>query len=225
MAAGVHVLSLDIDESALGARHRAHAHGTSEHRWAAIDVSDEDGVAQAVSEFTASDRRLDIAVAAHGLNSVDDAAVEHLDRATFQRLTEVNLGGVVYLAKHATPLLCESGSGVFVALSSIGALTAPSGPAYAAAKAGIIAFVRTLSYQLGPRGVRCVTVTPGSVDTVMLRRSLEKQGLTEKVMAPGSLGRIGRPEEIASVVSFLVSDEASYIAGSSITVDGGATPF
>ena len=103
--------------------------------------------------------------------------------------------------------------------------TAPSGPAYAAAKGGISALVRILAYELAADGVRCVTVTPGAINTQMMLRALAKRGLTTMTMPNGALARVGEPVEVANLIRFLVSDDASYITGSNVTIDGGVTPF
>jgi NAD(P)-dependent dehydrogenase (short-subunit alcohol dehydrogenase family) len=223
--AGAMVLCVDINESALRDRHHNLAEQGLKASWAVLDITDEAAIAAAVADLVAEHGALDIVVAAHGMNSVDDAQIADLDAGLFKHIIDVNLGGVVLVAKYCAPHLVRSANGVFIAISSIGAMTPPAGPAYAASKGGMMSFVRSLSHELAPAGVRCLTISPGSIDTQMLRISLAKKNLTKKVMAPGSIGRVGQPAEIAKVARFLASDDASYVAGSNLTVDGGATPF
>ena len=98
---------------------------------------------------------------------------------------------------------------------------------YAAAKAGLVAAARTLSVEVGKDGIRVNAIAPGTIDTPMLQRDLEpmergqRGAFLERVRQANALGRIGEPDEVASLVVFLASDEASYITGACITVDAG----
>jgi NAD(P)-dependent dehydrogenase (short-subunit alcohol dehydrogenase family) len=222
---GVRVHGIDINADGLAAHQQALADAGLTTTWSAVDMADESAVGGAVSMVTQQHGGLDIIIASHGLNSVDDDRISELDSGLFHRIIDVNLGGVVYLAKHGTEALKASEAGVFLAVSSVAAHLPPSGPAYAAAKGGISALIRILAYELAEDGVRCVTVTPGAINTQMMRRALEKRGLTSMTMPHGSLDRPGEPIEVARLIQFLVSDSASYITGSNVTIDGGVTPF
>jgi len=138
---------------------------------------------------------------------------------------DVNLLGHLYCAKAALPLI---GSGAIIFTASVqGHLTLPGCVPYAASKAGLMAVARALAVELGARGIRVNTVSPGTIDTPMLRRDLA--GMSEEkvedflaaVRGANALGRIGEPSEIADVVLFLCSEAASYITGQDIVVDGG----
>jgi NAD(P)-dependent dehydrogenase (short-subunit alcohol dehydrogenase family) len=224
-AAGVDVHGVDINETGLAGNQSALAADGLKSTWSGLDISDESAVADVVSTVLAEKGQLDIIVASHGLNSVDDDRISELDSGLFHQILNVNLGGVVYLAKHGAEALKRSAGGVFLAVSSVAAHQAPSGPAYAAAKGGISSLIRVLSSQLAGDGVRCVSVTPGAINTQMMYRALAKRGLSELQMPPGTLGRVGQPFEVANLIHFLVSDNASYISGSNVTIDGGSTPF
>src|ERR1700712_4244652 len=192
-AAGVDVHAIDINEAGLIDNQKAMADDGLKGTWSAVDVAGESAVAGAVSEVLADKGGLDIIIASHGLNSVDDNRISELDSTLFHRILDVNLGGVVHLAKYGTNALKQSDAGVFLAVSSVAAHTAPSGPAYAAAKGGISALVRILAYELAPDGGRCVTVTPGAINTQMMLRALAKRGLTTMTMPNGALARVGEP--------------------------------
>ncbi len=141
---------------------------------------------------------------------------------------DVNLLGHLLVARAATPLLARSGGGSIVFTSSVqGHITLPGCAPYAAAKAGLMAVARALSVELGDRGIRVNTVSPGTIDTPMLQRDLsgmntsETAAFVERVNGANALGRIGEAGEIADVVVFLCSDGASYITGADLPVDGG----
>jgi NAD(P)-dependent dehydrogenase (short-subunit alcohol dehydrogenase family) len=224
-ACGVVVHGIDINEGGLVDNEKALAADGLTATWSVVDVADESAVANVVADVLSTRGGIDIIVASHGLNSVEDNRISELDSALFHRILNVNLGGVVYLAKHGTNALKQSDRGVFLAVSSVAAHLAPSGPAYAAAKGGISSLIRILAYELAADGVRCVTVTPGAINTQMMRRALEKRGQSTMTMPPWALSRVGEPVEVANLIRFLVSDEASYITGSNVTIDGGITPF
>jgi len=140
----------------------------------------------------------------------------------------INLKGPLLCAQAAIPALRERGGGSIVFVSSVQAfLGLPGCVTYAAAKAGLVAAARTLSVEVGKDGIRVNAIAPGTIDTPMLQRDLEpmergqRGAFLERVRQANALGRIGEPDEVASLVVFLASDEASYITGACITVDAG----
>jgi NAD(P)-dependent dehydrogenase (short-subunit alcohol dehydrogenase family) len=219
--AGAIVHSIDIDQDGLKAQAEliAAAGGTS--TWSVVDVADEEAVAATLHDVG----EVDIVVASHGVNSIDDDDIGALESDLFRRIIAVNLGGTTWLARHSTAALRRSPHGVFIAMASVAAFTPPSGPAYAASKGGILALVRTMAHQLAADGVRCLTVTPGPIETQMMTRALAKRGQSSMTMPPGTIQRVGQPEDVARLVRFLVSDDASYITQTNVTIDGGYTPF
>lgn len=151
---------------------------------------------------------------------------EDMDIEEMRSQVDVNLMGHLYCAKAALPLLSQGGAIVFTA-SVQGHVTLPGCVPYAASKAGVMAVARALAVELGGKGIRVNTVSPGTIDTPMLRRDLtgmsddKVEDFLAQVRGANALGRIGEAREIADVVVFLCSERASYITGEDILVDGG----
>jgi len=146
-------------------------------------------------------------------------------------IQRTNLEAVFRTCQTAYPLL-EKAGGAIVNVSSVHALaTSPNAGAYAASKGGVLALTRTLALEFGPGGVRVNAVLPGAVDTDMLEQGLESgltagdsiEAQTEELGKRTALGRVGKPEEIASAILFLADGQrSSYITGQSLVIDGGA---
>jgi NAD(P)-dependent dehydrogenase (short-subunit alcohol dehydrogenase family) len=146
-------------------------------------------------------------------------AVEHTEEE-WDRTMAVCLKATWYTSKLAIPEMLRAGGGAIVNTASVHSLIGfPKYPGYDAAKAAICGLTRQLAAEYGPRGIRVNAVLPGGIDT----RAWASAGQTEKdaFAATVPLRRLGRPEEIASAVLFLVSDDASYVNGASLIVDGG----
>jgi NAD(P)-dependent dehydrogenase (short-subunit alcohol dehydrogenase family) len=154
--------------------------------------------------------------------------LEEMTVDVLQRQIAVNLTGGLLCARAAIPLLARSGGGSIVFTASVqGHLTLPGCAPYAAAKAGLMAVARALAVEVGPQGIRVNTVSPGTIDTPMLRRDLADMNTGEletflgTVERANALGRIGQPREIADAVLYLCSPQASYVTGADLVVDGG----
>jgi NAD(P)-dependent dehydrogenase (short-subunit alcohol dehydrogenase family) len=151
--------------------------------------------------------------------------VSMIDDATWDEVLDVNLraGAMLTRELHASLLEANPGSAI-VYISSIEAFVGNAFlPAYGASKAGLLGLTRSACALLGPDGIRVNAVCPGAVDTPLLAPLLEMPGARESLITRTPLGRLAQPEDIASVVRFLLSDEAAYISGTSLTVDGGMT--
>lgn len=140
----------------------------------------------------------------------------------------INLSSVYNVCHHALPLMIAGGGGAIVNVSSIGGVMGMADAhAYSAAKAGMNNLTRSMAVTYGPMNVRTNCVAPGGIDTKMIRHRLTAAGdphqndATRFQLSP--LGRLARPEEIASACLFLASDEASYVNGAVLVVDGGST--
>jgi NAD(P)-dependent dehydrogenase (short-subunit alcohol dehydrogenase family) len=148
-----------------------------------------------------------------------------IDDASWDEVLDVNLRAGATITKELHPALLEANPGsAIVYISSIEAWVGSSFlPAYCASKAGLLGLTRSACALLGPDGIRVNSVCPGAVDTPLLAPLLELPGARENMITRTPLGRLAQPEDIASVVRFLLSDEAAYITGTSIVVDGGMT--
>lgn len=137
---------------------------------------------------------------------------------------EVNLSGAFYVSRAALSQMVPADGGRIIFIGSAGAITGGGGSAfYSAAKAGINGLVRSLSKEVAPKGVTVNAVLPALIETDILRERYsdpeKRKGLLERI----PVGRIGQPEDVASIVLFLASEQAGYICGQHIIVDGGST--
>lgn len=228
-AEGAHVFVVDraIDEGERTAR----AIGAA--TFIACDVVDSAQVAAAVAGAVEIAGGLDILVNNAGIPG-PSTTVTDLAEEDWERVIAVNLGGVYRCAKYALPHLIASGRGSMINLSStFGMIGAHNSAAYAASKGGVTALTRQLAVDYGPHGVRVNAIAPGFVDNDMDQR---RSRMTAEAAAANAvkrdataalqpLGRQADPAEIAVVVAFLASDEASFMTGALVPIDGGCTSF
>lgn len=161
--------------------------------------------------------RLDVLVNNAGI--VQDRTLAKMTEEEWQKVIDVNLTGVFNSTKAVLPLIIQN-QGKIINISSVVGLKGNFGQAnYAAAKAGIIGFTKSLSKEVGRFGVTVNAVAPGFIETRLTENLVEEMKNTIKKLT--SLGRFGKPEEVASLVVFLASDEANFITGEVITIDGG----
>ncbi|MBT3784109.1 beta-ketoacyl-ACP reductase [bacterium] len=151
-----------------------------------------------------------------------DAMLHKMEERQFDEVLDTNLKGVFLCGQAAAKRMRERGRGVILSTSSIVGIHGNIGQTnYAASKAGVIAMTKTWARELGPKGVRANAVAPGFVETEMINTVPQK--VKDLVCSQTSLGRMGKPEEIANAFLFLASPEASFITGQVLCVDGGLT--
>jgi NAD(P)-dependent dehydrogenase (short-subunit alcohol dehydrogenase family) len=195
------------------------------------DVADEGDVGRTIGAILDTHNTIDVLANVAGIVTV--GPLEQTRWEEFRRVVDVNLGGVFNLCKQVVPVLKAQRSGVIVNMGSVsGHVGQVDHVIYGATKGGVIAFTRALAWELAPYHIRVVSVSPGSVDTAMLRRDCEleaeRTGRTfEDVKAEREAEQAFRrwadPSEVASVALFLASEGASYINGSDVLVDCGWT--
>jgi 3-oxoacyl-[acyl-carrier protein] reductase len=214
---GASVVLGDINEAAIeSAAHAMDVPGTRvlARRYDASQAGDAQAL---VDACMARFGRLDFLVPAAAI--YEDQLVENMPDAQWERTMAVNLNGVFYLVRRAIAHMTEGGAIVNLASQAAHTGAGVEHSAYGATKGAVVAFTRTLARELGPRGIRVNAVSPGVIDTPMVANNLKT--LREQVIANTPLRRLGRPEEVASLIAFLCSDAASFITGEAVLVTGG----
>jgi NAD(P)-dependent dehydrogenase (short-subunit alcohol dehydrogenase family) len=189
-----------------------------------VDVREEEAVAAAVGDVASRFGRIDILVNAAGvagMGAAADLAVEEWDR-----VIDTNLKGSFLVAKHVLPTMIRQGSGNIIHIASVEGLEGITGSvAYNASKGGVVLMTKNMAIDYGASGIRVNCLCPGGIDTPMLDLVKAKglEAVHEQFRRRHLLNRFGRPEEVAAAALFLASDDASFITGSALVVDGGWT--
>ena len=223
---GAAVFILGRDETRLGAALAGLREAVPDARFdgAAVDVTDAAAVDGATARAAAQTGRLDVLVAAAGIDG-EGRDVLDLDPATFSRVMATNITGLFNAAQAAARRMVADGhGGSIVLIASVNGLAAEPGFVdYNTSKGGVVLLARSMGRDLAARGVRVNAVCPGYTKTPMTEASLHDPEVLADILGAIPLGRPAEPAEIASVIAFLASDEASYVTGSAIVVDGGRT--
>ncbi|MQA09048.1 MAG: SDR family oxidoreductase [Pseudonocardiaceae bacterium] len=189
-----------------------------------LDVTDSPAVEQAIR--TVADERggVDVLVNNAGWSKIEPVAEMSVD--TWQRCLDVDLNGTFYAMRHALPHMIERGGGAIVNISSIAAWEASTehGAAYAAAKAGVLALTRVAAAENGKHGIRINAVAPGLIYNDFLRKIYPDDFFAGYAEQRSRVGRVGRPEDVAGLVSYLVGPDAGYITGEVYGISGGVFP-
>jgi NAD(P)-dependent dehydrogenase (short-subunit alcohol dehydrogenase family) len=192
------------------------------------DVTNEAQVRRAVEATVERFGALHILYANAGVSPAERGPIEELTRADWDRILNVNLNGVFVCMQQAVPAIRRAAGGAIVATASAAALVARGTLSYSAAKGGVIALMRTLAIQLAPAGIRVNAVAPGFINNFMPRAGRlpteeERRQRLADMAAQTPLGRPGTPEDIAHAALYLASDDASFVTGQVLVVDGGLT--
>ena len=208
---GMNVLTADRNPEACDAARRL-LEGRSAHVMEA-DVAVEEQVREVMDEALVHFGRIDLLCNNAGVRHI--APLADISLADWRESFRVNVDAALLGARAALPAMREQGGGSIVNIGSIsGVAPYAEGGAYAASKAALAALTRVLAMELGPLGVRVNCIAPGSID---------RSGSGEMSSSHIPVGRAGAPHDVASLVSYLASDEASYLNGAVIVLDGGAT--
>ncbi len=187
-------------------------------RFAALDVSDFDACAEFARDVQSRDGSLDVLVNAAGITR--DTTLRKMERSQWEAVMDINLDGVFNLCRHVVDGMVERGFGRIVNISSVNGQTGQFGQTnYSAAKAGMHGFTMALAREVARKGVTVNSVSPGYCETALVAAIPDeiRQGIVDKV----PVGRLGQPSEIARTVAFLAADDAGYITGANIPVNGG----
>lgn len=226
---GANIACLDVSDAACEAVAAACRDKGAEAFSAHCDVTNPDDVQAGVQEALDRWRRIDVLVASAGVYS--GSPLPEISLQQWQRLIDINLTGVFLANRAVAPVLMQQESGSIINLSSMAGKTSfPASAEYSASKSGVIGLTRSVSMDLAPYGVTANAICPGNTLTEMVQRVAERAGAQDGLTAEAWLeiraadcpmGRLAEPWEIAGVAAFLASEDARYLTGQSIEVDGG----
>lgn len=215
---GAKVVIADVNEKAGAETVELIKNAGGEAFFARLDVSNREQAKQVVKETIAKYGRLDVLINNAGI--IQDALVVKMTEEQWDKVIDINLKGPFNCIQAVAGQMISQGSGVILNISSIVALYGNVGQTnYAATKAGLVGMTKTLAKELGKKGIRVNAVAPGFIYTPMTEAMPEK--ILEMMKEKTPLKRLGTPADVASTLLFLASDEASFINGAVISVDGG----
>jgi NAD(P)-dependent dehydrogenase (short-subunit alcohol dehydrogenase family) len=220
---GARVLVGDVDEGGGRAAAADIVKGGGEARFTRLDVCSERDVEAAVATAISGWGRIDCAVNSAGITGAS-GTVDAIDLAGWNATLAVNLTGVFLCMKHEIAAMARGGGGAIVNISSgAGLIAVPGLGPYCATKHAVLGLTKTAAVENARTGVRVNAICPGSIDTPMLRASIDRlPGIEKMILASQPGGRFGRPEEIAEAAVWLCSDRASFVSGESMLVDAAS---
>jgi len=221
---GASIAGVDLNEPEASAWERVAKAAPAARFESGVDVRDEAAVARAVEAAADAFGRIDVLINAAG---VGGGGVPHeLEVEEFDRILDINLKGSFLVAKHVLKRMVAQGSGSIVNLASVEGLEGLSGSLpYNASKGGVVLMTKTLALDYAQQGIRVNCVCPGLIETPLtaMMREPGLEAVNDQMKAWHAVGRCGQPEEVAWCCLFLACDEASFVTGSSLVVDGGWT--
>ena len=189
------------------------------------DVRDEERLAAVVAGAVAKFGRIDLLVNSAGVGG--GGPVHALAAEDWDHVVDINLKGTYLASRHVLPTMLAQGSGNIVNLASVEGIEGfAGGSAYNASKGGVVLLTRNMAIDYARKGIRVNTICPGFIDTPLLRTIFDleiMQEVKQEIIQAHQLGRLGLPMEIANAALFLASDEASFVTGVTLPVDGGYT--
>jgi len=194
-------------------------------RYVHADVSVEADAERMVAETVAAFGRLDVLYNNAGIMPLDDGSITEADGTIWDAVLGVNVKGVAYGCKHGIPAMLANGGGSIINVASFVAWmgAATSQTAYTASKGAVLAMTREIAVEYARRGIRCNALCPGPIETPLLLALLSDEEKKQRRFVHIPMGRLGRAEELAKAALFLASDDASFMTGASLIVDGGIT--
>ena len=217
---GAHVLVADIDGNAAQETVSAIVTANGAAEALTVDITDTSEVRTLMETIKAAHGRIDVLVNNAGVGARAD--FRHLTDDEWDKVWSVNLDGTVKCAREAFDLMRASGKASIVNLSSVmSAKHTRQMAVYSATKGAVSALSRSLAVEYAPYGIRVNTLLPGYVDTALIGRYIKNPGIAKALLTQTPLRRFGMPEDIANAALFLASDEAGYITGAALNVDGG----
>lgn len=188
-----------------------------------LDVRDFEAGAAAVADIVKKHQRIDALVTAAGVGG--GGAVHNIDLAEWDRVVDINLKGTFFSCRAVLPTMLEQRAGAIVTLASVEGLEGTEGGScYNASKGGVVLLTRNMAIDYGHRGIRVNAICPGFIRTPMFEETLGHEAMSEyreRIRRQHKLGRFGEADEIAAAARFLISDDASFITGQALAVDGG----
>ena len=200
-------------------------HGKGKALAVAGSVTDEAHAQEVARKAVESFGRIDVLVNNAGIGDFGKRLHE-MDDATWANVLDVNLTGVFRMIRAVVPQMLKQGRGSIVNISSVASLVGiPALAAYAASKGGLDALTRALAVDYANDGIRCNVVNPGLIDTPMAASLMANPEMLGSILSQYAIRRAGSPEEVASMVLYLASDEAVWVTGGTFTIDGGMTVY
>jgi NAD(P)-dependent dehydrogenase (short-subunit alcohol dehydrogenase family) len=216
---GAHVIVLDANEAAVRSGLES---AQGEATGIVVDVGDESSVQRAFAQIAQQRGRLDVLVCGAAIKVMGDI-VGH-DLQSWKRAMDINLTGVFLCNREAGALMLKQGSGAIVNIASVNGVRASTGMgAYNVSKAGVMSLTQTLACELADKNIRVNAILPAQVDTPMVAEQVGEERRRRAERIP--MGRYGRPEEIAAAAAYLASDDASFVTGHGLALDGGYLAF
>ncbi len=219
---GAKVVIADLDPEAGEVTAAAVRAAGGQAEFVVTDVTDEDGVARLVTRADSSLGGIDV-----WMNNAGGSLTEELldtEPDAWRADLALNLTSHYLCTRAVVPVMIRYGGGSLINISSVNGLWAIGEYGYSSAKAGLISFTKNVAVSHGPQGIRANVICPGTIDTERGGSYWdERAGSKDKLLKWYPLGRLGRPEDIASLAVYLASDESSFMTGSTLVIDGGLT--